>query len=798
MELILGNKKWRLKDNSTVEIGRKGFGSQIEIDDPHVSRKHAQVTIFKGQVFVKDLESTAGTTLEGQKLVPGKNTRVATGSSFHIGSHHFELKMESFDSSGTQNSGNQGNLKQRLEAKGLIKIGRRLDNDVVINDPTVGREHALIHHQNNQYWLEDLDSLNGTYLNGRKIPTRKKIRIELDDEIIISLTALNLSEGVSNHGNSEVAISARNISKIFKNKDPKKPGKGLQPLSVEINSGDFVALMGPSGCGKSTLLRCLNNDNPANTGEVLIKGITISKEGDRTRSFNSIKKKIGYVPQDDIIHRDLTVEQTLKFASKLRLPDDTKNDAIEHRINQVLSDVNLDQSFKDKLISKLSGGQRKRVCIAVEMLTEPTILFLDEPTSPLDPESIDSFLKSLQKLAKKGTTIVMVTHKPDDLDYADKAIFLMSSGNLCFYGNPEELKGRFKADTYAEVYSEVSLEDPDAQPVHLRPEIEAANRKKVDDYYIAPQISPKKKRKPVKKGTENNEHGAARQLYWLLSRYAKIKVTDKSNLLLLLAQPVLIASLISVIFQELQMGVLFLTGISGIWFGVSNSAKEIVGELPIYRRERMFNVRLHTYILSKWIVLSGTALIQSLIFIAILYARFNLSTSEEFPDIVLKSFSGSVLFMFYIATSASLIGLLLSARFQTTEQVMTVVPIALMPQIMLAGVITKIDNWYIELLSFFTLGRWGTEILGRVQDAAYESENVLTESLVPPVPLPPIINEAGEQISPGTNAAESLNFYAEGVDLIGGAFDSLLANSLWVIGLNTLMYILIYVSLKKK
>ena len=794
IELVLGDRKWRLEDNASVTIGRTGYDCSIEIDDQEISRRHAQVSYFNGHVFVKDLNSTAGTTVHGKKIQSDTNVRLSIDEGFELINHQFRIREEGSPDQ-TSRTGKPIDLQSTLNAKGQLKIGHRPDNDIVILDPTVSREHALIHYQNGQYWLEDLHSLNGTFLNGRKIPSGKKISIQLEDEIIISLTSLNLIDGVSHHEREEVAIAARNISKIFQSKDPQKPGKGLQPLSVDIKSGDFVALMGPSGCGKSTLLRCLNNDNPPNTGEVWIKGITISKAGERTRSYHSIKKKIGYVPQDDIIHRDLTVEQTLRFAARLRLPDDTVSEEIDRKINQVLHDVSLDQSFKDKLVGKLSGGQRKRVCIAVEMLTEPTILFLDEPTSPLDPESIDSFLKSIQKLASKGTTIVMVTHKPDDLNYADKAIFLMSSGHLCFYGKPGELKDQFGANTFAEVYSEVSLEDPDAHPEQQRAAIEAANQQKVNDYYIAPGAARTNNSKPIKKEINTNEHSAVRQLFWLLTRYAKIKMTDQKNLLLLIAQPVIIAILICIIFQELQMGVLFFTSISAIWFGVSNSAKEIVGELPIFRRERMFNVRMHTYILSKWIVLSAIALLQSLLFIPILYLKFHYFPMEGYEDILLHSLGSHIFFMFLIAASATLIGLLLSARARTTEQVMTIVPIVLMPQIMLAGMITKIDNTFIEIMSFCTLGRWGTEVLGRVQDAA-AGDPTGVESLLDKKPS---LSDPGTLELFRSNAYNRLSLYDPKVEeLVGGAFDSMQANVLWMLGLSLVMYLMIYGSLKKR
>ena len=222
------------------------------------------------------------------------------------------------------------------------------------------------------------------------------------------------------------------------------------------------------------------------------------------------------------------------------------------------------------------------------------------------------------------------------------------------------------------------------------------------------------------------------QLYWLTARYFKIKLNNRQNLALLLAQPLIIAGLVCLVFNQLRIGVLFLMTISAIWFGVSNAAKEIVGELNVYQRERMFNLKINTYILSKCLVLSGIALLQTLVFVAIIYFNFKINTVPEFDTIYLKSFWSSVAFMFYISFSATLMGLLLSAYFTSTEKVMTVVPITLMPQILLAGVMTKIDSLLVELLSLTTLGRWGTEGLARIQDSAFSENEV--KSILGPAP----------------------------------------------------------------
>ena len=579
----------------------------------------------------------------------------------------------------------------------------------------------------------------------------------------------------------DLSIQAIGITKKYpKNKI------GLQPMSLELKRKSFVALMGPSGCGKSTLLKCLNGDNPATSGEVYINGLSLID------NYDLVKKSIGYVPQDDIIHIELSVYKTLFYAAKLRLPDETSNEEIDARINKVLKSLKLNQqnqnnkigqkNIKHKKVKELSGGQRKRISIAVELLTEPSILFLDEPTSPLDPETIDSFLKSLRSLVEGGTSIIMVTHKPEDLNYVDEVVFLGVNGHLVYKGLPDKITEHFKVASIIEVYSKMSNLETVKKSYH--PPKKGS---------ISSNINPKLNR--------IRPDSSFRQLYWLANRYLKIKLNDYSNLLLLLLQPIIIGGLISLVFSKFSIGVIFLTSISAIWFGVSNSAKEIVAELPIYKRERMYNLNINTYIVSKLLILSLIALIQVLIFVTIIYFNFKANATSEFPDTYLRPFWKSVGFLFMISCSATLLGLFLSSFFNNTEKVMTVVPITLMPQIMLAGVMTKLETPLIEILSFFTLGRWGTEGFSRLQDTFFENNSADIGSV-----LIPEFNPDGYYKNDckceTARALDQLGLYDDtlidkGV-LIGNVFNNLTTNILAVLILSTIMYLLIFISLNKK
>ncbi|NJO01455.1 MAG: ATP-binding cassette domain-containing protein [Bacteroidia bacterium] len=331
---------------------------------------------------------------------------------------------------------------------------------------------------------------------------------------------------------------------------------------------------------------------------------------------------------------------------------DTQEETIGVKIEDVLKSLftkeDIEKIYYEK-VKKLSGGQRKRVSIAVELLNNPSILFLDEPTSPLDPETIKEFLTRIRDLTQKGATVVMVTHKPEDLKYVDKVIFLAAGGHLVYYGAPNEsLQEHFETEDVLEIYQSISKEE------NVEFWNEKWNRKKTEQ-----------SKAPSYGTLSKNQESLLSQFLWLSRRYFKIKWSDKSNMLLLAFQPLAVAGLLALIFTNFQLSIIFLMVISAIWFGVSNAAKEIVGELPIFFRERMFNLNIYTYVLSKLGVLILVALLQVAFFVLIIFLRYRTDTiSIQFPLHYLG-------FMFLIAFSATLLGLLLSATSSTTEKVMT-------------------------------------------------------------------------------------------------------------------------------
>jgi ABC-type multidrug transport system ATPase subunit len=240
---------------------------------------------------------------------------------------------------------------------------------------------------------------------------------------------------------SRISVRAENVTKVFNSGNT-----GLHPCSFEVEANSLTAILGPSGCGKSTLIKALIGDETRTSGRIHIEGVELNEDN---RDY--IKTHIGYVPQDEIIHSDLTVGQCILYAARLRLSDyglEQQN----NRIQEVIKELGLEK-IENQLIGQISGGQRKRVAIATEILTKPKVLFLDEPTSPLDPQTIGDFLKILRNLAKNGTTVLMVTHKPEDLEYMDECIFMGVGGYITYQGVPSKMVSYFGCKNIVEVYA---------------------------------------------------------------------------------------------------------------------------------------------------------------------------------------------------------------------------------------------------------------------------------------------------------------------------------------------------------
>ncbi len=400
-----------------INLGR-GAGNEIVIDNPIVSVQHAQIVRDGDAYVLVHPHPTRGQTLnglwyQGQHIQGNQQFRkqLLPGDVFRIGDEYGTLITLTYD------AGIETSLDTLLELPPIplngekVTIGRTPENAVVLNHPQVSARHALLEKVAGGYRLSDQNSTNHVYVNGEHISQRD---LQTGDEIRIGPYRLTYSgtELRQYDESGHIRIEARHLKKTGNNHVIL-----LNDISLVIPPRSFVALVGGSGAGKSTLMDALNGLRPAQAGMVLYNNL------DYYRNLAAFNTQLGYVPQDDIVHRDLTVEHALYYAARLRLPSDFTREQIQWRINEVLADVEMTER-RHLLVSKLSGGQRKRVSIALELLANPSVFFLDEPTSGLDPGLDRKMMTLLRRLADRGRTIILVTHATNNINSCDYVCFL--------------------------------------------------------------------------------------------------------------------------------------------------------------------------------------------------------------------------------------------------------------------------------------------------------------------------------------------------------------------------------------
>lgn len=474
-------KIYYLSSGQTV-IGRKKENSKcnIQISSPIVSQYHGMITSFRDSYYYNNSSLCKNSTyINGKEIIKTSDMfspaiELKDGDVITIGSYIDTNRVYLIFSTTTNEK-----FKWKLFDFGnklSVSIGRAPENDIELPNISVSRRHAKILRKDGNVVLDDLNSHNGTFLNGKKI---KNATLSDQDKIYIGSCRLyyvkgkilyNVYKAVSNNKDlikdvtrvpprivpaNGIEVEVKDISRMVKCKKGTGINGGskkyiLQHVSLKISAGELVAVCGGSGAGKTTFMNCINGFEPATSGQVLINGMDLYK------NYSSLKNNIGYVPQQDIVHDNLTLKSMLTYTAKLRLQQDITKSEIAEIVDNVLDMVDLTNE-KDTYIKKLSGGQRKRASIAVELVSDPSLFFLDEPTSGLDPEAETHLMHSLKNLAvSKGKTVIVITHTLQNIDLFDKVIFLASGGKLCYYGSPENARKFFEVDNLTDAYETIS------------------------------------------------------------------------------------------------------------------------------------------------------------------------------------------------------------------------------------------------------------------------------------------------------------------------------------------------------
>lgn len=332
-----------------------------------------------------------------------------------------------------------------LTQKTLTVVGRDPSCDIVVNSPLVSEKHFHIVFDGEAYYIEDLHSMGGTFVNNRKV---RRAELHDYDRISIPAAAYTFFDRKLLYSTSPAGIQIDAVGVTKDVSDRKSHGRVrlVNSVSFRIDPGAFVAVVGGSGTGKSTLLDCLNGLRPATDGGIYFD---TNNYYDNIKSYKNV---IGYVPQRDIMHDDLTVEDGLFYTAMLRMRSMASKEEIKARVREAIADVRL-TGRENLKISALSGGQRKRVSIAMELLSDPKVIFLDEPTSGLSPDLDLEMMELLKELAGKGRTIVVITHAMENLDKCDKIAFLGKGGRLCFYGSHKDVFRYFNRKSYSRIFA---------------------------------------------------------------------------------------------------------------------------------------------------------------------------------------------------------------------------------------------------------------------------------------------------------------------------------------------------------
>ncbi|MFF3210234.1 FHA domain-containing protein [Streptomyces sp. NPDC002886] len=591
----------------------------------------------------------------------------------------------------------------------VMRIGRALENELVVSDLQVSRHHAEFHSMpGGRFEIRDLGSHNGTYVNGQPLAKSGTALLGPNDIVGVGHSTFRivgdrLEEFVDT---GDVSFSARHLTVTVDG------GKQiLKDVTFGVPEKSLIGVIGPSGSGKSTLLKALTGYRPANQGDVLYDNRNLYKQ------FAELRQRIGLVPQDDILHKELRVRTALKYAAKLRFPADTTESERAARIDEVLRELKLD-IHKDKKITALSGGQRKRVSVALELLTKPSLIFLDEPTSGLDPGMDRDVMQLLRGLADDGRTVLVVTHSVAELAICDKLLVMAPGGSVAYFGPPDEALNFFGYSTWADVFSAFeSYRDYDW-----------AGRWKGSQHYQLyaadiDAVAPQSVQPAVQQTRPPKPQGWGSQLWTLMRRYMSVIASDKGFIGLMLILPAVLGVVSVVIPAKFGLappvapsrfngdaGTIMLILAVGMCFsGAANSVRELIKERVIYERERATGLSRSAYLASKVIVLGFITAIQGVIICAIgFYPRDLPAEGLLMPPAVEICLS-----VIALGFTSMMFGLVISSLVKTAEKTMPLLVMFAIVQVVFTGILFQVyDSPGLEQFAWLMPSRWAIAAAG--------------------------------------------------------------------------------------
>ncbi|WP_328924300.1 FHA domain-containing protein [Streptomyces sp. NBC_00190] len=712
LETDLGSTE--MSPGRVYHVGRDPL-CEICLDDARVSWHHALLRPDGDHWTVEDEGSTNGTWADGHRI---HEWIVGPGSELRFGSAADGPRAVLVDRapprpgsrpSGVSNPSLTGTFRQPtsirpLLARTAVRIGRAPDSDLVIDDLVVSRRHAELRAlADGTHEIADLDSHNGTYLNGARVVGAAPLA---EGDIVgighsdFCLVGDQLQEYVDT---GEVSLDVQDLT-VAVDRGRKRL---LDAVSFPVGAKCLLAVVGPSGAGKSTLLGALTGLRPADRGTVLYDG------RDLYRDYAELRSRIGLVPQDDILHTQLTVRRALAYAAELRFPQDTAKAERRARVDEVIGELGL-QERAGQPIHSLSGGQRKRVSVALELLTKPSLLFLDEPTSGLDPGMDRSVMHMLRGLADDGRTVIVVTHSVLSLDVCDRLLVLAPGGRIAYYGPPGETLGFFGFTQWPEAFEAFeNQQDRDwageyaTSPLHHR-YVDGAPRQPRpggDDRDESRHASADFVAAPPKSQSWGS------QLSTLIRRYAAALSADKTFLAIMIALPFVMGAMAralagGALTRETAMNALLILCVGGVLTGAANAVRELVKERVIYRRERAVGLSRSAYLMSKVVVLGAITVAQAVVLTLVGLFGVKLGAPGG-RGVFLPPLAEITLVVALLSFTAMMLGLLVSALVTKEEVTMPLLVLLAIVQVVFCGALLQLDGVpVVEQLAWFVPSRW--------------------------------------------------------------------------------------------
>ena len=601
---------------------------------------------------------------------------------------------------------------------GAMTIGRAAESDIVVSDVLASRQHATLVPTPLGTEIRD-NSINGTFVNG----TRVGSAILTEDDVVtignVDLvfrggTLIERGDAATRTGGLEV----RGVKYVVDN------GKQLlDDISLIARPGTLTAVIGGSGAGKSTLARLIAGYARPTTGSVSFEGHDIHAE------YASLRSRIGMVPQDDVVHRQLTVNQALGYAAELRLPPDTSKADRAKVVAQVLEELDLTK-HADTRVDKLSGGQRKRASVALELLTGPSLLILDEPTSGLDPALDHQVMTMLRQLADAGRVVIVVTHMLSYLDICDQLLLVAPGGKTAYCGPPDQIGEAMGTTNWAKIFTKVGA-DPEEANRRFLAQAEAQRRPH--------KLVPDKADEPGDLG-EPVHTSVRRQISTIARRQVRLVVSDRAYFVFLALLPFIMGALSLTVpgntgfhvagphagTPDESAQILSLLLPAAAFMGTALTIRDLVGERAIFQREQAVGLSTTAYLLAKTAVFCGFAILQSAITTMIVVVGKGAPTRGA---LVL----GNATFELFATVAATcvasaILGLAISSLVRSSEQIMPLFVVSVMAQLVLCGGMVPVTGRLgLDQLSFAMPTRWGYAAAASTVDL----RNLVPGSLVP-------------------------------------------------------------------